>query len=343
PLQATALQQSLEEIVRRHEGLRTTFPSAGGQPAQVIAPPAKWPVPVRHLEDLPESQREEEALRLAAEEAQCPFDLARGPLLRTTLLRLSDQDHILLITMHHIVSDGWSVAIFNRELAVLYEANLAAKKAELRELPIQYADYAVWQRNWLAGPVLDKQLDYWKKQLEGVPTLLELPSDRPRPPVQSFRGAHLSFALPKALSEKLKELSQKEGATLFMTLMAAFQTLMHRDSGQEQLIVSTGVANRNRLETEPLIGCLINILLLRADFAGNPSFQELLQQVRETALAAYAHQDLPFEQLVDSLQPQRDLSYNPLTQVMLVLLNEPLNAFGLTGLEAKSVDVESSA
>jgi surfactin family lipopeptide synthetase A len=343
PLDVPTLERALGEIVRRHEALRTTFRAEGGQPVQVIAAPGPYRLWVEDLQSTPGQERETRALRLAAAEAQAPFDLATGPLFRCRLVRLDVEDHLFLVTMHHVVSDGWSVGVFARELAALYEAFAAGRPSPLPELPVQYADYTVWQRDLLRGEILEQQLAYWKERLRGAPTLLELPSDRPRPPVQSFRGEHLTFALPRDLTERLEELSRREGATLFMTLMAAFKILLVRYSGQEQLVVSTGVANRDRLETEPLIGCLINILLLRTDLAGNPPFREVLARVREAALGAYAHPDLPFEHLVEALQPERDLSHNPLTQVMFVLLNEPLDSIRLPGLRATPVDVATSA
>jgi amino acid adenylation domain-containing protein/FkbM family methyltransferase len=342
-LHERALQRALAAIVRRHETLRTTYPARAGRPVQVIAPAGPLLLPVIDLSDLSEPQREAAALRLGAEEAQRPFDLVRGPMFRATLVRLGAADHLLLVTVHHIASDGWSVGVFNRELEALYEAFAAERPSPLPEPPIQYADYALWQRQWLQGHILETQLAYWKRQLHGVPTLLELPADRPRPAVQSFRGAHQSFVLPADLAQQLKALTQAEGVSLFMTLLAAFEALLYRYCGQEQMIVSTGVANRDRRETEPLIGCLINILLLRADLRGNPTFRELLGRVRETALGAFAHQDLPFEKLAEELQPDRDLSYNPLTQVMFVLLTAPMEPPRLTGLQVSLVEVESAA
>ena len=343
PLDPSILERSLGEIVRRHEALRTVFPTAGGKPSQVIKPAAPLVLPATDLRDLPESVREAEALRLAAEEAQLPFDFANGPLFRFRLVGLGPDDHIFVATMHHVVSDGWSLGVFTRELSALYDAYASRGPSPLSDLPIQYADYAAWQRERIEGGLREKQLPYWKRQLEGAPRLLELPSDKPRPPVQSFRGAHQSFTLSEDLSRKLRALSQAEGVTLFMTLMAAFQTLMHRYTGQEEIVVSTGVANRDRRETEPMIGCLINIVLLRTSFAGNPTFRDLLARVRDTALGAFANQELPFEQIVEELQPERDLSYNPLTQIMFVLLNAPVPPLVLPGLAVKPVDIESAA
>jgi len=321
PLNVAALEQSLNEIVRRHEALRTTFASVEGQPIQIISPPEPFTLSIADLRQLPETEREPEARRLATEEARRPFDLAQGPLLRTTLLRLGEEEHVLLLTMHHIVSDGWSMGILFRELSTLYEAFSAGKPSPLPELPIQYADFAVWQLQWLQGEVLEAQLAYWRKQLAGAPSMLELPTDRPRPTVQTYRGDRQSVVLSKTLSEALKALSQGEGVTLFMTLLAAFKALLYRYIGQDDIVVGTPIANRNRVETEGLIGFFVNTLVLRTNLSGNPSFRELLGRVRGVTLEAYAHQDLPFEKLVEELQPERDLSRTPLFQVFFNMLN----------------------
>ncbi|MGH7931425.1 MAG: condensation domain-containing protein, partial [Candidatus Binatia bacterium] len=320
PLNVAVLKQSLNEIVRRHEALRTTFRSVEGSPQQVVASGLTLPLPVMDLSHRCESDRENEARRLAAEEARRPFDLSRGPLLRAILLRLHQEEHFLLLNMHHIVSDGWSMGVFFREISVLYEAYSNGKPSPLAELPIQYADYAVWQRNRLQGEVLETQLSYWEKQLEDISTL-DLPTDRPRPAAQSFRGARLSLELSKELTEGLKALSRKERVSLFMTLLAAFQTLLHRYTGRDDIAVGSPIAGRNRAEIEGLIGFFINTLVLRADLSGNPTFRELLARVREAALGAYDHQDVPFEKLVQELHPERNLNQSPLFQVMFVLQN----------------------
>ena len=258
--------------------------------------------------------------RFTAEAARRPFDLSRGPLVRTTLLRLRQEEHILLLNMHHIVSDGWSMAVLFRELADLYEAYTNGKPSPLAELPIQYVDYAVWQRNWLRGEVLETQLSYWKKQLENISTL-NLPTDRPRPAVQTFHGARQSLVLSTDLTQALKATSRKEGASLFMTLLAAFQILLHRLTGQEDIAVGSPIAGRNRSEVEGLIGFFINTLVLRTDLSGNPTFTELLARVRRISLDAYAHQDVPFEKLLEELRPKRDLSRSPLFQVFFNMVN----------------------
>ena len=334
-LDVAVLEQSLNEIVRRHEVLCTTFATfatVDGRPVQVIAPDLNLTLPVEDLRKIPETKREAEAQRLLSEEAQRPFDLARGPLLRTTLLRLDEEEHVLLLTMHHIICDDWSVGVLNRELAVLYEAFSAGKPSPFPELPIQYADFAHWQWQWLQGEVLEDQLAYWKQQLGGSLPVLELPTDRPRPAVQTFQGAIQSFVLPVTLTESLEGLSRQEGATLFMTLLTALKVLLYRYTGQEDIVVGSPVVNRNQVETEGLIGFFVNTLVLRSDLSGNPAFRELLGRVRKVTLEAHAHQDLPFEKLVEQLQPERDLSRNPLFQVMFVLQNAPMEALTLPGL-----------
>jgi hypothetical protein len=338
-LNVEALEASLNEIIQRHESQRTTFTTEIGQPVQVIASSLTIGLSLDDLSNFPENEREMEARRLAGEEALLPFDLAKGPLLRARLLRLAPDDHILLLTMHHIVSDAWSAGVFLQELGVLYEAFSAGKPSPLPELAIQYADYAAWQRQWLQGRVLQKQLSYWREQLKRAPAVLELAHDHPRPQVRSFRGSHQLFSLPGDLSNDLKKLSQQEGVTIFMTLLAAFQTLLSRYTGQEQIVVGTDVANRTTLETEQLIGFFINLLPLRTDLSGNPTFHEVLARVRDVALGAYAHQDIPFEKLVEELQPERSLSHNPIVQVLFVMQNLPRLQRELTGLKVSSFEM----
>src|SRR5438034_897171 len=265
------------------------------------------------------------------EESGTPFDLGRGPLLRGKLLRLGEEEHALLLTMHHIVSDGWSVGVLVRELGVLYEAYAGGKESPLPELPIQYADYAEWQREYLQGEVLEEQLGYWRKQLGGELPVVELPGDHVRPAVRSYRGAQQELRVSREVTEKLKQRSREEGATLFMTLLAAFDVLLARYSGQEELVVGTPIANRTRVETEELIGCFVNTLVLRVDASGNPSFCELLRRVKQVALEAYAHQDIPFEKLGEELQPKRDLSRTAVFQGMFVLQNVPMAVMKLEG------------
>jgi amino acid adenylation domain-containing protein/FkbH-like protein len=337
-LDLTALEQSFREVIRRHESLRTRFEVVNGLPVQLIDEAPEFSLPVLDLSTVDDA----EAQRVALGESQRPFDLSTGPLLRALVLRLSEQEHVLLCTMHHIISDGWSMGVLIRELTTLYEGYLKGESSTLQELPIQYADYAHWQREWLQGEVLEKQLSYWKEQLAGAPAVLELPTDYPRPAVQSFRGAHQSLTLPAELTTELKALTKREGVTLFMTLLAAFQTLLSRYSGQEDIVVSTGIGNRNRAETENLIGFFVNTLVLRTDLSGEPSFVELLRRVREVTLGAYAHQDVPFELLVEALAPERDARYTPLFQVMLVLQNARVGEEAkLEGLQVSRVGGES--
>ncbi|MCM3903132.1 MAG: condensation domain-containing protein, partial [Pyrinomonadaceae bacterium] len=322
-LNVMALEQSLSEIIRRHEVLRTTFDAIQGEPCQIVSPSVPLSVPLIDLSHLEVTERETEARRLATEEAQKPFDLRSGPVLRATLLRMREDEHLLLLTKHHIVTDGISAGVFFTELLVLYEAFSQRKASPLTELPIQYADYAVWQREWLQGAVLDQQLSYWRKQLAGAPSVLDLPFDRPRPAVQSLRGAVHEFELDERLTAALRELSRAEGCTLFMTLLAAFQTLLYRYTGQDDLLIGTPMANRTRPELQGLIGYFINALIVRGDLSGKPTFRTLMRRVRDALLEGYAHQDLPFDKIVDELRVKRDLSYHPLFQVMFNFLNFP--------------------
>ncbi|QAT84764.1 non-ribosomal peptide synthase [Corallococcus coralloides] len=316
-----ALEYGLAQLVRRHEALRTVFTERDGQPLQVILPSLEPKVALVDLRELPEPAREAEALRLAQEEAQRPFDLETGPLLRVGLLRLSEREHLLLLTMHHIISDGWSLEVLVREAVTFYAARLSGAPAALAPLPVQYADFAAWQRGWLQGDVLRTQLDYWKERLGGTLPVLQLPTDRPRPAALTQRGATHSFLLPAATQRKLEALCAQEGVTLFMALLAVFQLLLARHTSQEDLVVGTPIAGRNRRETEGLIGFFINTLVLRTDLSRDPSLRELLRRVKEVCLGAYAHQDLPFETLVEALQPERHLSRTPLFQVMFNLQN----------------------
>ncbi len=317
------LQDSLNEIVRRHEVLRTNFVVVNEQPVQVINQAVSLTLAVEDLRSLSESARTQEAQRLATKFAQQPFDLSSSPLLRVKLLRFAEKDYQLLVTLHHIIADGWSVSILVRELAVLYEAFSTGKPSPLSELPIQYRDFTYWQRQWLDSERIQPLLAYWKQKLSGELTVLNLPTDRPRSPVQTFKGARDQLVLPQTLKKELKNLSRQQGVTLFMTLLTAFKILLYRYTGQTDILVGSPIASRNRTEIESLIGFFVNVLVLRTDLSGELSFQELLARVKSTALKAYVHQDLPFEKLVEELQPTRDLSYNPLFQVMFVLQNVP--------------------
>jgi hypothetical protein len=334
-LNVHAMESSLNQIAARHEVLRTTFITVDDEPVQVIAPSLRLSLPLTDLRSAPEQEREAEAQRHANEEARAPFDLSRGPLLRPRILQLAEDDHVLLLTMHHIVSDAWSANILFQELEALYTANVEGKHLDLPALPIQYADYAFWQRTLLQGDALETLLAYWRRQLEGAPTLLELPTDRPRPPVQSFRGAKHTFTIPTELTGELKQLSQHEGTTLFMTLLAGFQILLAHQSGRRDIVVGTDLANRTRIETERLIGFFINLLPLRTTLSNDMKLRDLLDQVRETALGAYAHQELPFDKLVEEMRLERSSAYNPLVQVLFVMQNTPRSPLKLPGIEVR--------
>jgi len=340
-LRVPLLEHSLSEIVRRHESLRTVFVEIDGEPVQKVLPHRPCSLPVVDLEALPEERRQTVALSLAWAEAQRPFDLSRGPLLRACLVRLEEREHLALATMHHIVSDAWSTGILIRELSTLYQSLADRTAPALPELPVQYADFAVWQRGWLQGEVLKEQLAYWRGQLGGDLPVLQLPTDRPRPPVQTVRGAVLTARLPLALTEDLERLSRAEGTTLFMTLLAGFQALLGRYSGQRDVIVGSPIANRTRLEVESLIGFFVNTLALRGDLGEEGTFRDLLSRTREAVLGASAHQDLPFEKLVEELQPRRDLSRSPLFDVLFVLQNAPAERLALSGLMLRPLGVDS--
>jgi amino acid adenylation domain-containing protein len=316
-LAAPALAGSLAAVVARQESLRTTFAVEGGEPVQRIAPPGSFPLPRVDLAALPEARRESEVLRLAAADAARPFDLARGPLLRTTLLELQPAEHVLVLVVHHIVADGWSMEVLLREVIAVYGALAAGEPPRLPALPLQYADFAAWQRRLLSGSGLARQLAWWRTALAGAPAVLALPADRKRPPRQSFAGGEVRSVLPAATRDSLVALARRQGASLFMVLLAAFEVLLSRHSGQEDLTVGTPVAGRDGREIEGLIGFFVNTLVLRADLAGDPPFTDLLARVRRSALAAYAHADVPFEKLVAELAPRRDASHSPLFQVLL--------------------------
>ncbi len=339
-LDVAALRRCLNEIVRRHEVLRTSFPQRDGQPFQHISPSSDLDLPFIDLSDEPLVQAEASALSLAQRETKRGFDLSRGPLMRTMLLKVAEADHVLVVTMHHVVSDGWSVAILVREFMQLYASFSSGQPSSLEELTLQYADFAVWQRNYLKGEVLDEQMKYWKGQLEGV-SPLELPTDRPRPPVSSHAGERVRFTWGQELTAHLKALARREGATLFMVLLAGFQLLLSRYSRQSDVAIGTDVANRNLTAIESLIGFFINQLVLRCRVDPRNSFEHLLTQVREVTLDAYQHQDLPFEKLVDELSPQRDMSRAPLFQIKLVLHNTPREQLSLGSLRLESFGLES--
>lgn len=332
PLNLSAFRNALDAIVARHESLRTTFVSIDGNPAQVILEKSGADFSFLDLSGLPADTREEEVQRRFREEYQRPFDLTRGPLFRAQCVRVSPEDHALFLNAHHIVFDGWSIGVLFRELTALYRAFSGGTPSKLADLPIQYADYAIWQRQRLQGEVLESQLSYWKKQLGEGHAVLELPIDHPRSSEPTFGGAAKAIHLPQLLSESLRSLSRQEGVTLFITLLAAFQTLLYRYTGRDYISVGSPIAGRNRSELEDLIGLFVNMLVLRTDLSGNPTFRELLHRVREVLVGAEAHQDIPFEKLVEELHPQRDKTSTPFFQVLLTLANGSEEEFDFPGL-----------
>lgn len=342
PLDIAALERGLNEVVSRHEILRTVFVSNNGRPQQSILPALHIEIPVTDVSEYADAVERTAQARLV-EEANQSFDLSIGPMLRARLLRFASEEHVLLFTVHHIVSDAWSINIMIRELSKVYNSLLTGEQVRLSELPVQYADYAAWQRELLSGAELERQLSYWRQQLAGSPALLELNTDRPRPRVQTSNGAQYVFTIPEALTDRLKKLSRREGVTLYMTLLAAWQTLLSRYSGQTDIVVGSPIAGRTRLEIEELIGFFINTLVLRTDLSGEVSFAELMQRVREVTLGAYAHQDVPFEKLVEELQPERDMSRSPLFQVTFMLLNTPEEAVELGDLRVSEIAGENRA
>jgi amino acid adenylation domain-containing protein len=321
PIDPTVFEQSVNEIVRRHEALRTTFATVDGRPVPIVSPDLKVGLTILDLASDPEEERIGNAHELLHQAAALPFDLIQGPLIRTTLLRLDEQDHFFLVVMHHIVSDGWSLMLFFQELAAIYAAFARGEQSPLAELTIQYADYAAWQREWLKGEILQTQLAYWKEKLAGNLPILDLPVDRPRPAVQTFNGAREWLVLSEELTAAVTALGRREGVTAFITLLAAFKVLLWRNTGQEDVIVGSPIANRPQTETESVIGFFLNNLALRSDLSGNPDFRTMLARVRKTALEAYANQDVPFEKLIEVLKPERSLSRSPVFQVYFNLFN----------------------
>jgi amino acid adenylation domain-containing protein len=340
-INAETLSQSIEEIIKRHEILRTAFAGGEKEQIQVISDAKIFPLPLIDLSACSPSEREKEARKISAKEAQLPFDLTQPNLLRAKLLRLSETEHTLLLSAHHIIFDGWSLGVFLRELAAFYEGFTNKNLASLPPLPIQYADFATWQRQQMQGEILETQLTYWKQQLSGSAAVLNLPTDFSRPAVQSYKGGRQLFELPEHLTEAIRQLSSREKTTPFMTLLAAFKTLLYRYTGQEDILVGSPIASRNSSEIESLIGFFVNTLVLRTDLNGNPTFRDLLSRVREVALGAYAHQDVPFEKLVEELQPNRDLSHSPLFQVMFAFQNASEFAIELPGLSLNCQQIHS--
>ncbi|WP_255581306.1 condensation domain-containing protein, partial [Caballeronia sp. dw_276] len=341
-LDISALQRTLDEVVRRHEGLRTRFPMIDGIPVQEIMDAVPALLRIEDLSGLAEPMRTTNLHELLSDEALEAFDLSAGPLMRARLFRLANDDHVVALTLHHIVSDGWSMGVLVREVVALYEAFSRDEPSPLSRLPVQYADYAHWQHAWLTGTVLDEQIAYWREQLAEAPALLTLPTDRPRPASQRHQGAVHRFAVSARTTQRLHGLARRAQGTLFMTLAAAFGLLLSRHAGQDDVCIGTPIANRRDKQTEDLIGFFVNTLVLRQQVHPGESFETLLGRMRETLLGAYAHQDVPFEQLVEVLQPQRSLGYSPLFQVMLILQNAPLKDAQLPGLKLSSVAGEST-
>jgi acyl carrier protein len=340
-LQIKVLEETLSEIVRRHEALRTTFTITEGEPTQQIHKAEPIKIPLADISFLSEEQREAEVYRIAKEEAQRGFDLREGPLMRVGLVRMREQEHVFVMTMHHIISDGWSIGVLVKEMARMYGGGVRGEEVKEEELKVQYGDYARWQREWLKGEELEKEILYWRKQLDQAPLVLELVTDRPRPAIQTSNGAREPLALTLSLTEQLKNLSQHEGVTLFMTLLAAFNLLLYRYTDKDDILVGTPIAGRNQVEIEKLIGFFTNMLVLRTDLSGDPSFRNLLKRVRTTCLEAYSHQNIPFEKLVEELQPERDLSRNPMFQTVFSLQNASSEILELPGLTLSSLKVEA--
>ncbi|HEX8474391.1 MAG TPA: amino acid adenylation domain-containing protein, partial [Pyrinomonadaceae bacterium] len=343
PLNVKVVEDTFTELLRRHEILRTSFPAVEGRPVQVIHPPEPFHATLIDLRHLADDERESKVRQIILEEGQRTFDLAVAPLLRVTLLRVEQDEFVLILTEHHLIHDGWTQGILLGEFLTLYTSLAAGEPSPLPELPVQYADFAVWQRQWWQGEFLETQLAYWKKQLSGAPPLLELPIDRPRPPMQSFRGAEQSMHISAELAESLRALSRQEGVTVFMVMLAAFKVLLSRYSGQEDILVGTGIANRRSREMEGMLGMIINTVVMRTDLSGNITFRELLKRVRQVCLDAYAHQDMPFEKLVEELQPQRSLSYMPLFQVFFGFLDTPMRNMELPGLTLELMEAHNNS
>jgi NRPS condensation-like uncharacterized protein len=341
PIDVSALTSAIRAVVRRHESLRTIFESVDGEARQIILPDIDVDVPIVSLTGVAESDREKEALHIASEAGKRPFDLTRGPLLRALLVQMSQEKYLLVLAMHHIITDGWSISILFRELARCYESFTNGNEPQLPEVPLQYVEYAQWQRKYITGEVLDKQVAYWKNKLAGAQTMLELPTDYVRPETHSWHGATAELIFENDVLAALKEFAQSEGSTLFMVSMAAFQALLWRYTGQDSILVGTPTAARSQMEIENLIGFFVNTLVFRADFADEMTFRDLVQQVRECALEAYAHQDVPFEKLVELLVPQRLMNTTPLFQVMFTFQNIPKQVFQIAGLEMEELEFET--
>jgi hypothetical protein len=331
-LRVSALERAIDEVIRRHEVLQNCYVLEQGQPTQVRMPRRNPTLPIVDLSSLEGASRDEHEQLLAAADARRPFALATGPVVRAVLIKRGKSSHAILFAMHHIVSDGWSVAVIVRELSTLYEAFCAGRPSPLPELPVQYADFAVWQRRWLESDGLESQLTYWRTRLGGQLPVIDIRADRPRPEIETFRGADEIQHLPSDLTRELNRLSIRENVTPFMTLVAAYKTLLYRNVGQDDIVVGTDLAGRNQADLEGLVGFFVNLLVLRTDLSGNPTFRTLLARVRETAMGAFAHQDVPFDKLVEELQPKRHRSRTPLFQMLFVMENVPMETLRLPGL-----------
>ena len=332
-----ALQRSIQALVDRHETLRTVFGTEDGRPVQIVLPALRLDMTVDDLSMMAPAEQDAELSRRAQHEATIPFSLTRGPLIRVRFTKLSERDYGIFMSFHHIIFDGWSVGVFFRELNQLYTAYAQGQTLELPELAIQYADFAAWQKEWLQGEALTQEMTFWKEHLAGAPGLLELPSDRPRPAVMSFRGGREPSKFTAEQTNAIEALARRHNVTPFMLLLAAYEVFLARSTGQYDFVVGTPIAGRTRVELEPLIGFFTNTLVLRAHVEGDPTFAELLLRVRDTALNAFVHQNIPFEKLVEELQPERSLSYNPLFQVMFAYQNTPDQDVRLSDLELSEI------
>ncbi|HWX41856.1 MAG TPA: condensation domain-containing protein, partial [Blastocatellia bacterium] len=340
PLDLPAMERAVNEIVKRHEILRTTFTTVEGEPVMVISRESTLRLPVQDISSVDEDERLSEARRLVNHATALPFDLEAGPLLRVGVIRLGVEDHVVHVTMHHTITDRWSAAVLEQEMVAIYSAFTEGRPSPLPPIEIQFADFAEWQRDWLQGEVLAAKVDYWKNQLSGAPLVLDLPSDRPRPPFQKFRGARELINLPEPLLKRLKALTQREGVTMFMTLLAAYNLLLYRYTGQEDILVGLAMANRNRPETENMLGYLLNMVIIRARFSARTTFRELLEVVRQSAVGAFANLDLPLGSLIEELKPSPDPSRNPIFQVAYIYLDFPPEA-GMESLKVKPVPLEA--
>jgi Condensation domain len=343
-LDVSVMQRAIDEIIRRHEILRATFAVVDGSPVMVITPQLQLDLRVEDLTSLPASERLQEAMRRVNLASGKAFDLSRGPLVRVGLLRLGEQDHVLYINLHHTITDRWSAAIVQEELEALYDAFSKGEPSPLADMPIQFPDFAAWQRQWLQGETLEEQSAYWRRQLAGATMVLELPTDRPRPPVQQFRGARERIMIPNSLLAALKSLAQGEGSTMFMTMLAAYNLLLYRHSQQSDILVGLTISTRERPETVGMLGYLLNMVVLRTRLADDLSFRQLLRQVRAAVVGAFAHQDMPLGLLIQQLQPPPDPSRSPVFQVSYIYLDFPeLGAMNQAGLRATTLDLDNGS